>query len=62
MRYLDPLKSFLHHREIKGRPSLIFIFLWSRMREADFTLINPESDESKLLVSIAPELDMFTIP
>ncbi|MCP4720687.1 MAG: cupin domain-containing protein [Desulfobacteraceae bacterium] len=29
---------------------------------SDFTLIDPESDESKLLVSIAPKLGMFTIP
>jgi len=28
---------------------------------SDFTLIDPESDDSKLLVSIAPELGRFTI-
>ncbi|MBT3487439.1 MAG: cupin domain-containing protein [Desulfobacula sp.] len=29
---------------------------------SDFTLIDPDSDEGKLLVSIAPELGRFTIP
>ncbi len=29
---------------------------------SDFTLMDPGSDESKLLVSIAPELGIFTIP
>ena len=29
---------------------------------SDFTLIDPDSDDSKLLVSIAPELGKFTIP
>lgn len=29
---------------------------------SDFTLINPDSEEAKLLISVAPEMVRFTIP